>query len=153
MIQVTPLPHASAEELAELGALAMRSKAHWGYDADFMEACRPVLRFTPEKLAAEPMAVTRDATGFAGLASVSVEGEIGHLEKLFIDPPHIGQGHGNALFAWPTAKLSGMGATHMLIEADPQAAPFYERMGAKLIGGAPSGVIPGRVLPLFQLEF
>jgi hypothetical protein len=40
-----------------------------------------------------------------------------------------------------------MGAHRMAIEADPDAAPFYRRMGAKDSGFAPSGSIPGRMLP------
>nr|WP_211354784.1 hypothetical protein [Stackebrandtia albiflava] len=32
-------------------------------------------------------------------------------------------------------------------DADPGAEPFYRRMGAVRIGEAPSGSVPGRVLP------
>jgi hypothetical protein len=38
------------------------------------------------------------------------------------------------------------------IEADPFAAGFYERMGARRIGTVASGVIPGRWLPLYRLD-
>jgi hypothetical protein len=39
----------------------------------------------------------------------------------------------------------------MAIEADPGAAPFYERMG-RYAGFAPSQSIPGRLLPRMLLE-
>ena len=39
----------------------------------------------------------------------------------------------------------------MTIEADPDAAPFYRRIGARDVGTAPSGSIPGRELPLLEL--
>jgi hypothetical protein len=34
---------AQADEVEALTALALRSKAHWGYDDAFMEACRAEL--------------------------------------------------------------------------------------------------------------
>jgi hypothetical protein len=40
----------------------------------------------------------------------------------------------------------------MVIEADPGAAPFYERMGAHYAGLAPSQSIPGRMLPRMLVE-
>jgi hypothetical protein len=45
-----------------------------------------------------------------------------------------------------------MGADRLLIEADLEAAPFYRRMGAHDYGLAPSGSIPGRMLPKLVKE-
>jgi len=36
--------------------------------------------------------------------------------------------------------------------ADPNAAPFYERMGARFVRNAPSDAIPGRTLPLYEYD-
>ncbi|MEE8545291.1 MAG: hypothetical protein V3T29_05715 [Alphaproteobacteria bacterium] len=38
-------------EAAALTDLALRSKAHWGYDAAFMAACRAELTVTPAQAA------------------------------------------------------------------------------------------------------
>ena len=40
----------------------------------------------------------------------------------------------------------------MAILADPNAAPFYERMGARFVSHAPSDAIPGRTLPLYEYD-
>ena len=40
----------------------------------------------------------------------------------------------------------------MPILADPNAAPFYERMGARFVSQAPSDAIPGRTLPLYEYD-
>jgi hypothetical protein len=40
----------------------------------------------------------------------------------------------------------------LAILSDPNAAPFYERMGAVPAGDAPSDAIPGRRLPLLHLD-
>ena len=43
---------ASATEAESLTALTLESKAHWGYDAEFMALARPSLTVTPEYLEA-----------------------------------------------------------------------------------------------------
>ncbi len=40
----------------------------------------------------------------------------------------------------------------MTIEADPDAAPFYRRLGARDTGLVPSGSIAGRWLPKLIVE-
>ena len=74
------------------------------------------------------------------------------LLKLFVEPALLRSGVGSLLFEWATARAKSLGAVRMVIEADPGAAPFYERMGARYAGFAPSQSIPGRVLPRMLLE-
>ena len=38
----------------------------------------------------------------------------------------------------------------MTILADVNAAPFYQRMGARFLHHAPSDAIPGRTLPFYE---
>ena len=40
----------------------------------------------------------------------------------------------------------------MTILADPNAAAFYERMGARYLRHAPSDAIPGRTLPFYEYD-
>jgi GNAT superfamily N-acetyltransferase len=44
---------ARPEESAELGALALRSKAHWGYDQAFLDACREELTIPAAQITAK----------------------------------------------------------------------------------------------------
>ena len=53
------LRRALPDEAANLSALALRSKALWGYDAAFMEACRSPLTVDPEAIAKCPFYVPR----------------------------------------------------------------------------------------------
>lgn len=134
-------------DLPALSALCLRSKAHWGYDDAFMAACRDALTFSPSDLD-QFAAVMAEIDGHpAGVALVGWDGPDADLEKFFVDPPFIGHGVGRTLFDWCVATARGMKAQRLLIESDPQAAPFYQHMGAQIIGEAPSGVIPGRNLP------
>jgi GNAT superfamily N-acetyltransferase len=154
---------ARPEEADELGALAFRSKAYWGYDAAFMEACREELKVPADQVVARRayVAVSRgsDADPAAGewrqriLGFGTVEGEppAGELGMLFVDPPAIGRGVGSALISHLKAVASGLGFHRLTIAADPNAEPFYLAKGAVRIGGVPSGSILGRTLPLLAL--
>lgn len=141
------------DELKALSALCLRSKAHWGYDADFMAACVAELTLTPDDLTTSSLQLAEDKTGLIGVAQVKMlDGETASLEALFIDPSRMGAGSGRLLFDWAAETARNLGARHLMIESDPDAAPFYIRMGAIRIGEAPSGSIPGRALPLLRLK-
>lgn len=144
MIRLRPV---RPDELAELTELCLRSKAVWGYDAAFMAACREELTLKPRHLDT-PMRVAETENGeVIGLAQITVDGHEAELVRLFIEPGLLRTGAGRALFAWAAAEAHRLGARRMTIDADPDAAPFYQRMGARLDGEVPSGSIPGRMLP------
>ena len=139
-------------EFPYLDGLCLRSKAVWGYDDAFMAACRAELTLHPGELRTTELQVAeRDAT-VVGLAQLRVAGGEAELMKLFVEPALLGSGIGRLLFKWATERARALGAVRMMIEADPGAAPFYERMGARHAGLAPSQSIPGRMLPLLQME-
>lgn len=142
---------ACAEELDALSALCLRSKAAWGYDKDFMNACRAELTLTPADLATSLVQVAERDGKRLGVAQISETGTIAHLEKLFVEPHLLRVGVGRCLFAWAAAAAREAGAHVLIIEADPGAADFYRRMGARDDGVVPSGSIPGRFLPRFKL--
>jgi len=54
------------------------------------------------------------------------------------------------LLAAAAALAARWGATRLTILADPHAADFYARQGARFLRNAPSDAIPGRLLPLYE---
>jgi GNAT superfamily N-acetyltransferase len=112
-----------------------------------MEACRSELSIDPCELRSTSLAVAEDHGKILGVAQVKVVGHEADLLKLFVEPTALRGGVGSALFAWAADTAASMGADSLVIEADPDAAPFYRRMGAEDRGFAPSGSIPGRLLP------
>lgn len=141
---------ARPDESADLSELMLRSKAHWGYGPDFMAKCVEALTFTPERIAnGQVMAAQCDRTDdLFGVCEVVSLGRHASLEKLFVDPQVMGLGVGRALFDWAAQTAADAGCESMVIESDPDAEAFYERMGARRVGEAPSEVIPGRMLPM-----
>lgn len=132
-------------ELPTLSALCLRSKAYWGYDAAFMAACADELTLTEEDLS-DALVVAAQGETPIGVAQVSYDGDC-YLEKLFVDPNHMGHGAGRILFKWAVQAAGGLGASTMIVEADPDAVPFYEKMGCVAVGDVASGSIPGRRIP------
>lgn len=144
---------ARSEDADVLSDLAFRSKAHWGYDDAFMAACRAELTWTPEQLDAGGFWVLEDegeVRGFYGLTKISPDAVA--LEAMFVEPEHIGEGYGRALLDHALEEFRAMDLVRLVIPADPNAAPFYEAAGAKLIGERPSDSIEGRTLPLLEID-
>ena len=143
---------ARAAECAALTELAMRAKASWGYDADFMAACRAELTLTPEKLAAWRVWVAEAEGEVAGMIALSLEGGEAELEDFFVEPRFQGRGVGAALMAAFLTAAREAGAARIGVDADPNAEPIYARFGVVTVGRSPSGSIPGRWLPRMALE-
>jgi GNAT superfamily N-acetyltransferase len=137
---------ATVDDCEALSALAFASKAHWGYDDAFMEACRDEVTIRPVDLerARLRVAIATEILGFHG-----IEGD--ELEWLFVAPAATGRGIGAALFADALDIARRAGVKTLRIDADPNASGFYERMGARRIGETPSASIPGRVLPVYAI--
>jgi GNAT superfamily N-acetyltransferase len=143
---------ARPDEVDHLTELCLRSKAVWGYDEAFMRACRAELALSPADLTTSLLQVAAEGSEVYGLVQVVVTGDEADLAKLFIAPMTIRAGIGAKLFAWAAAAARARGARWLRIEADPDAAGFYRRMGAIDDGLAPSGSIPGRLLPKLKLK-
>ncbi|MEY9959438.1 GNAT family N-acetyltransferase [Streptacidiphilus sp. MAP5-3] len=133
--------------------LVLRSKAHWGYCADFIEACREELTLRPADLAPDRVFVAERSGNAVGIAALSRDlPPTGALNLLYVDPSAIGHGVGGRLFAHACAVARAAGFTRLTIDADPHAEPFYLSRGAVRIGETPSGSIPGRMLPLLAVD-
>jgi GNAT superfamily N-acetyltransferase len=147
------IPPARLDECELLSELALRSKGYWGYDAEFLEACRAELTLVPEDVARLTVRVTERSDGhvIAFYALGPLDDSAGEVRFFFIDPPFIGTGVGRRLFEDLLATARSAAIRSLRIEADPGAASFYERMGAARVGETPSNSIPARLLPTYEL--
>ena len=142
---------ARADECAALSALALRSKAVWGYSAEFLARCAGALTVTEAHL---PHVFVRELAGtVVGFHAVSLDApRRAELEFLFVDPPYRGQGHGRALLAHARLHArAAFGARRLVIAGDPNADAFYRAAGARRIGERESESILGRMLPLYEI--
>jgi GNAT superfamily N-acetyltransferase len=150
-----PIRPARTGEARLLSELALRSKAHWGYSTEFLEAVRTELSYNEEQLQSERMRffVLESAgrsVGFYALAHQS--GTEIELDALFVEPEHIGKGFGRLLIEHAKSVAAAMGGTRLIIQGDPNAERFYLAAGAVLTGTRESASIPGRFLPTFAMD-
>jgi GNAT superfamily N-acetyltransferase len=142
---------ASATEAEGLTALTLESKAHWGYDVEFMALARPSLTVTPEYLEANECWVVEVDGAVAGWFSLVPVADALLLDNFFVVPSLIGSGVGRLMWDEAVRRAEGAGVGRMTLEADPNAAGFYERMGARRTGSvrAPD---TGRELPIYEMR-
>ncbi len=143
---------ARAGDAGALSDLAVRSKGHWGYGAEFLERARPELAVSAEELERMLAAVAVDGEGNAlGFYAVDLEPEPPELLALFVDPAAIGTGLGGRLFSAAARAAREAGLTKLVIESDPNAEAFYLSRGARRFGERVSRTT-GRALPLLELD-
>ena len=140
------------DEAPALSELALRSKAHWGYDDAFLEACRAELTVRPEHVAASRVVVATSAARVVGFSILLGGPPRAEVEMLFVEPDAIGTGVGSVLLDRLRADAVALGCRALRIEADPHAIGFYEHHGAVRIGDEPSATFPGRTLPILELD-
>lgn len=140
---------ARPDEADALGELALRSKAYWGYDEEFLESCRAELTVNP---GAQHVVVAVDGDRLLGFYSIDGRAPEGELAHMWLDPDVIGQGLGRKLWEHALDSARAAGFTVLLIDAEPKAEGFYLAMGAVKAGETPSGSIPGRMLPLLRID-
>jgi N-acetylglutamate synthase-like GNAT family acetyltransferase len=143
---------AKPEDIEALNALCFRSKAVWGYDDGFMEACREELSLEPAEIDTTEIAVIEAEGKIIGMAQVETDGGEAELKRIFVDPDTLQSGIGRKLFEWAVDRARDHGFRAMGVDADPNAAPFYQKMGMREIGVSPSGSIPGRFLPRLSID-
>ena len=146
---------ASTKSAEELTNIAMSAKAYWGYSTEFMQDCAEELRVTKDKIQSDAFSyfVAETAQQILGFYCLQKHGQDElELEALFVKPEQMGRGVGKALFEHAMTEASKHQVTGIDIQSDPNAAAFYEAVGATNIGYTQSGSIPGRSLPEYKME-
>ncbi len=155
MKQGPTLRAAKSSEADILTELAIRSKAHWGYSAEFMAACRAELTVTAAKIN-DPECdyfVCEAVHSIVGFFAIGPALECDReLDALFVEPQCMGLGYGGSLLEYAKEVARARGAKALLIQSDPNAAAFYAAAGAIHIRDTESASIAGRFLPEFKIE-
>ncbi len=138
---------AASEEAPTLTALTLRSKAHWGYDVEFMSAAVAELTITPEYILQHAVFILQADDEILGYTSFVDQGEELLLDNLFIEPAHIGKGYGRILWQHAVDYARRASCQAIILVADPNAVPIYAHLGAVQYGEEASNIQPGRTLP------
>ena len=140
-------------DIAQMTDVIWASKASNGYDVAFMAACRQELRVTAGDLANGHHWLAVNSDQILGTICLrALTATDGQIDGLFIAPNGQGRGIGRALWMHAAASARKLGLTRIQLDADPRAVPFYTAMGFSQIGEHPSGSIPGRMLPVMEIQ-
>jgi len=155
MSDTIAIREAVPNEAAYLSALALRSKAHWGYSQDFIQSCEQELTYHPSQIQDDKFhfAIAHRGSEIAGFYALEMlSARRFELVALFVEPKHIGKGIGRELIQHALNVVAVQSGETVLIQGDPNAEKFYLAAGAKQIGTRESGSIAGRFLPMFEIE-
>jgi GNAT superfamily N-acetyltransferase len=143
---------ATPADAGRLTALARAAKAHWGYPAEWLAAWDADLKITPEYVAAHRVFVAEFGGACAGVCALEDLGGRWALEHMWVDPALHGHGVGRALVRRALEAAAAARPGQVTVTSDPQAAGFYERLGAHRVGAVPAPMkgAPARELPVFE---
>jgi ribosomal protein S18 acetylase RimI-like enzyme len=144
---------AKPEQAAALTQIALSAKAHWGYPARWIELWMPQLTFEPGYFEENESWVAEiDQVPVAFYTLLEKDGEA-WVENLWVSPEFIGKGVGKRLFFHALELSRQRGFENLRLEADPNAAGFYEKMGMKKIGERRSEIEGQlRILPILEMR-
>ena len=140
-------------DAATLSAIAWAAKASWNYPSEWMEQWREQLTIAPNFIAENETfaAIIKQQT--VAFYALLQRADVLRLEHLWVLPGWMGQGIGRDLLRHAAERAAARGALSLTIEADPNAEPFYRRMGA-VRTGVVATEIDGRRrnLPILTLD-
>lgn len=144
---------ASPDDSNTLTQIALDAKRHWGYPEHWIQHWQADLTVTPEFIRDNHVYVFEREGEIRGFYALCVNGDNAELEHLWVTPALIGSGIGKELFLDAMERAATLEVREIEISADPNAAGFYERMGASQVGET-DGTMDGQVrkLPRYKIE-
>jgi len=145
---------ARQKEASALSILALRAKQYWGYSPEDIGRWRPILAISADDIAAKPTFVAEVEMEVVGFYSLVPTTQVCELDHLWVAPQFARRGIGRALLAHAVDTACLAGASSIVIDADPNAEPFYIACGAVREGmvAAPIAGNPARARPQLSLR-
>ena len=141
------------DESATLTRIALEAKRHWGYPDHWIKHWESDLTISPEFITNNQVFVAEQDGEIQGFYALCISDTKAELEHMWVAPQFIGTGVGKELFLDAMDRAAGLRVREVEISSDPNAAGFYERMGAKKVGEVDSEVEGQlRKLPRFRIE-
>ncbi len=153
MLRVTTIRKANPEDAATLTNIALAAKRHWGYPEHWIKHWEADLTISSDFIEQNQVYVAESEGHPQGFYALTLEDAKAELEHMWVLPDFIGTGIGKELFLDAMDRASELRVKEVGITADPNAAGFYERMGAKRVGDLNSEIDGSpRKLPRLKIE-
>ncbi len=139
---------AQIEDLGILNTISFRSKGHWGYGQELLDQWKDQLTIREQQFQDQQMLVAMWDDLPIGFCSIAENQENYEILHLWVLPEYIGQGYGKKLLQ-TTIKRFAKRSVPIIVEADPNAEPFYQSQGFSTFDKVES-YPPGRFLPVMK---
>lgn len=136
---------AQSKDSERLKQVAIESKSYWGYSENLILQWAQTPIITPESIEKDIVYVAYVNSCIIGWYRLLIRLPVVILEDLWVLPEYIGKGVGKNLFKHAIRQANLSGAERLELDADPNAEPFYTRMGCQVIGESISEW--GRAIP------
>ena len=144
---------AAVDEAAVLTQIALDAKRYWGYPEHWIKHWEADLTISPDFIRDNHVYVAELEGEIRGFYALCVSGERAELEHMWVTPAYIGTGIGKELFLDAMERAAALDVRDVQLTADPNAAGFYKRMGARQVGETDSAVDgQTRKLPRLKIE-
>ena len=131
---------AQIDESTTLTQIALDAKRHWGYPENWIKHWESDLTISPDFIANNHVYVAEEDGEIRGFYALCVSDRSAELEHMWVTPAYIGTGIGKELFLDAMDRAARMNVDTVELTADPNAAGFYQRMGATRIGATDSEI-------------
>lgn len=136
---------AKPQDWESLKKIAITSKSYWGYSEHLILQWAQTPIVTPDSIEKDIVYAAYINSFIIGWYRLLIRLPVAILEDLWVLPDYIGKGVGKNLFKHAIQQASPSGAERLELDADPNAEPFYTRMGCQVVGESISEW--GRVVP------
>lgn len=139
---------AEIDDLDTLNRISVKSKAYWGYPASWIEHWLDELRLNEAKFSKQNILVVENNGKIIGFSSIVENINNYEILHLWILPEYIGKGFGKKLLE-ETLRTFVKSNKTIIVEADPNAEPFYKSQGFATYDKVES-FPKGRFLPVMK---
>ena len=144
---------AATDNSEVLTHIALAAKRHWGYPEHWIKHWEADLTISPEFIRDNHVYVFEQGDEIRGFYALCIANERAELEHMWVSPEYIGTGIGKELFLDAMERAAQMNVSEVELSADPNAAGFYEHMGAEKIGNVDSSVDgQTRIIPRMKID-
>lgn len=151
MANPVTIRRAIPEEAATLTQIALDAKRYWGYPEHWIQHWESDLTISSDFIREHHVYVADDEGEIRGFYALCLGDSKAELEHMWVTPAGIGTGIGKELFLDAMERAAALNVNAVELSADPNAAGFYNRMGATQIGETDS-VIDGQVRKLPRMK-
>src|SRR5437867_3686004 len=147
------IKEASIADAQTLTQIALDAKRHWGYPEDWIKHWQSDLTISADFIANNYVYVAEQDGEIRGFYALCLVEDKAELEHMWVQPSYIGTGIGKELFLDAMERAANLNVREVELSADPNAAGFYERMGARQIGETDSEIDgKPRKLPRMKID-